>query len=313
MSGAALRAQDSPAGPTASGDSSALLRPEDRVDGSFTSRDGSASSWPGGPRESAASGKRPRLTSTPELALLNWSGEPGGSGRSGEKRCPAQAGANAETSASEGACARLWSGATDTPDRAPVSGDDAEWPPGLSLHPGDNGGRSRPGSSSEFSTTSMASSSWRGPANELDGAGGAPLSAGENADLSCAGGLSLSLTPGEATMAASGRSKLAFSFESGSSGLLSPGRDAASTARYRDLSAWDLPRSGDAAGFSPGPADSSLPSGLFGELRASSGTGEEDLDRTPLDIWDLLCSDGDADRRCLPSGLAGSNAGSGGV
>ena len=105
-------------------------------------------------------------------------------------------------------------------DLSSISGDDSKLLPAISLSSGDKWGRTWFKDSSDFSTTSINSSSWLGLANallrsfvsgddstpplSLDGVLGVSLSTGEDSGLSCTeGGLNLSLGLGDDTVTSS--------------------------------------------------------------------------------------------------------------
>lgn len=162
--------EDIPAFSIASGDNSELLRLEDLVDCSFTSRDGSVSSGlrKGPLKSSLTSGENPAFISVTGPEFLNSKGDPklfslpgelDGSLCSGENCGPPQDEATAGISTvSKAACDWLWSRAKDA-GLSSTSGDNPKLLPATSLRSGDKWGRTWMEGSSDFSVTSINSSS----------------------------------------------------------------------------------------------------------------------------------------------------------
>lgn len=124
----------------------------------------------------------------------------------------------AETSACR-VCDWLCSNVKETAGLSSISGDDSKLLPVISLVSGDKWGRGWLRDSSDFSATSIISSSWLflasgllwsfvsgddpRPPLSLDGVRAASLNTGEKSDLSCTRGLSLSLGGGDEAVAPS--------------------------------------------------------------------------------------------------------------
>lgn len=152
------------------------------------------------------------LNSKGDPKLFSLGGELDSSLCSGEKCGPLQVEGTTGPSTSKEVCDWLWS--RDTVGLSSISGDDSKLLPATSLSSGDRWERTCFEDSSDFSTTSINSSSWPGFANTLwsfgsgddptppplspEGVLGISLSTGEESGLSCTGrGLDLSLDLGE--------------------------------------------------------------------------------------------------------------------